>query len=224
VHFGARTDGTTEICTAGRAGLPGTPCPAAGKPDAARERLSAWRSMVRTGTDVISQSKTARKPASRSHRRDDTDQIVRPRPRQRTSTAAEPDGALTHFAWKPRTTFDDVLPAPHIQRLMNKLSFLPECYIEAIRRAGPGHIDIIARSRRIQTQSPACSDTSRTVHSRYHRHPADLPALGYEIRISLVVPPDGMKSPLRLLCRTGCQRLRHSALRHHRRLVGHLPC
>ena len=59
---------------------------------------------------------------------------------------------------------------------MNKLSFLPECYIEAIRRAGPGHIDIIARSRRIQAQSPACSDTSRTVHSRYHRHPADLNA------------------------------------------------
>jgi hypothetical protein len=34
--------------------------------------------MVRTGTDVISQSKTARKPASRSHCRDDTDQTVRP--------------------------------------------------------------------------------------------------------------------------------------------------
>jgi hypothetical protein len=78
-----------------RPGEPDCRVPPALLPESRTRRENAyllWRSMVQTGTDVISQSKTARKPASRSHRRDDTDQTVRPRPRQRTSTAAEPDG------------------------------------------------------------------------------------------------------------------------------------
>jgi hypothetical protein len=102
----------------------------------------------------------------------------------------------------PRMAFDDVLPTPHIERLINKpararrswslkpatsfFSFLPGCHIEEIGRAGSGRLDIIARSRRKQTRCPKCSDASRAVHSRYHRHPANLRALGHEIRISLV--------------------------------------
>jgi hypothetical protein len=58
-----------------------------------RENIYAlWRSTVRTRTDVISGSRTARKPASRSCRRDDAEQTARPKTRQRKSTAAEPDG------------------------------------------------------------------------------------------------------------------------------------
>jgi hypothetical protein len=39
----------------------------------------------------------------------------------------------------------------------------------------------------MQARCPECGDASRAVHSRYHRHLADLPALGHEIRIRLVI-------------------------------------
>jgi hypothetical protein len=60
-----------------------------------RENIYAlWRSTVRTRTDVISESKTALKPVSRSRRRGDTEQIrpARPRTRRSKSSVPEPSG------------------------------------------------------------------------------------------------------------------------------------
>lgn len=70
---------------------------------------------------------------------------------------------------------------------MNKLSLLPGCRIDELRRAGPGALVVVAQSRRGGARCPDCGRTSRAVHSRYCRRPADLPALGREVRISLRV-------------------------------------
>ena len=70
---------------------------------------------------------------------------------------------------------------------MTKLSLLPGCHIDEIRRAGPGTLVVVARSRRGGAHCPDCGRMSRAVHSRYRRSPADLPALGRGIDISLGV-------------------------------------
>src|SRR4051812_16249051 len=50
-----------------------------------------WRSTVRVSTDVDSESNTARKPASRSRRHDDTEQTGPARPRTRRSKSPAPE-------------------------------------------------------------------------------------------------------------------------------------
>jgi hypothetical protein len=50
-----------------------------------------WHSTVRVSTDVASQSRTARKSASRSRRRDDTEQTAPTRPRSRRSKSPSPE-------------------------------------------------------------------------------------------------------------------------------------
>src|SRR4051794_1693520 len=69
-----------------RPGEPDCRVPPALLPESQRRRENAyllWRSTVPTSPAVTSQSKTARKPASRSRRRDDTEQAAPARPRTR---------------------------------------------------------------------------------------------------------------------------------------------
>jgi hypothetical protein len=81
-----------------RPGEPDCRVPPALLPESQTRRENAyllWRSTVPTSPDVISQSKTTRKPAPRSRRRDDTEQATPARPRTRRgkshTRAHEPD-------------------------------------------------------------------------------------------------------------------------------------
>ena len=69
---------------------------------------------------------------------------------------------------------------------MNKLCPMPGCRVEQITREDPGLLSITAKGMRPGGRCPDCGHASRAVHSRYYRHPADLPALGHAIRIRLV--------------------------------------
>jgi hypothetical protein len=60
-----------------------------------------------------------------------------------------------------RAAVADALPTPHMKCLINKLSFLPGCHVEAIRRAGPGHLDITARSRQKRRAAPSAAPRAR---------------------------------------------------------------
>jgi len=49
------------------------------------------------------------------------------------------------------------------------------------------HLQIVARGLDRGGRCPDCGKKSRAVHSRYRRHPADLPSLGRAVRVSLRV-------------------------------------
>lgn len=52
---------------------------------------------------------------------------------------------------------------------------IPECRIKRVVEQDPDRIVIQARRRGTSGRCPDCDRASRSVHSRYHRHPADLP-------------------------------------------------
>jgi hypothetical protein len=60
-----------------------------------------------------------------------------------------------------RATVVDAVQTPHMKCLINKLSFLPVCHVEAIRRAGPGHLDITARRRQKRRAAPSAAPRAR---------------------------------------------------------------
>ncbi len=79
-----------------RPGEPDCRVPPALLPESQTRRENAyalWRSTVRASPNVISENKTARKPQSRSRRRDDTEQTdpARPKTRRGKSRAPEPN-------------------------------------------------------------------------------------------------------------------------------------
>lgn len=70
---------------------------------------------------------------------------------------------------------------------MQELFPIPDCRIEQVRQAGPAGIDIAIQVARPNASCPACHRPSQSVHSRYHRHPADLPSLGTAVRLDVLV-------------------------------------
>lgn len=70
---------------------------------------------------------------------------------------------------------------------MNELCPMPGCSVERITRDDPGFLRIAARGTRPGGCCPDCGRASRAVHSRYERHPADLPSLGSRVRVGLGV-------------------------------------
>ena len=68
---------------------------------------------------------------------------------------------------------------------MNELCPLPGCRVEAITPDGPDLLHVAAHGTRPGGRCPECGRASRAVHSRYRRHPADLPSLGCRVSISL---------------------------------------
>jgi transposase len=68
---------------------------------------------------------------------------------------------------------------------MNELCPVPGCRVDQVTRPSPQTLHLSAYGRRDHGRCPDCGHTSRAVHSRYQRSPADLPALGREVRLSL---------------------------------------
>src|SRR5688500_9407749 len=70
---------------------------------------------------------------------------------------------------------------------MNKLCPMPGCRVEQITREDPGILSVAAHGTRPGGRCPDCGRTSRAVHSRYRRRPADLPplarAFGLDLRV-----------------------------------------
>ena len=58
---------------------------------------------------------------------------------------------------------------------MNIPFAIPGCYIESTAEEEPDRLVICARRREAGSRCPDCGCLSRSVHSRYRRHPADLP-------------------------------------------------
>jgi len=97
--------------------------------------------------------------------------------------------ALPHFAWIV-TDVDRELaqPARHpIAWAMMDLFPMPGCRVDAITLDGPDRLHVAAHGTRPAGRCPDCSRMSRAVHSRYCRHPADLPSLGRRVGVELRV-------------------------------------
>ena len=76
---------------------------------------------------------------------------------------------------------------------------MPGCRVEAITPGDPNLFHVAAHGTRPGGRCPNCGRASRAVHSRYRRHPADLPSLGHRVRVGLRVR--------RFYCRNpGCAR------------------
>src|SRR5918993_810557 len=96
--------------------------------------------------------------------------------------------ALPHFAWTAVAGTGGLEgrgPIP-IGRSMNELCPMPGCGVERITRDGPG-FHIAAHGTGDGGRCPDCGRVSTAVHSTYHRHPADLPSFGREVRLRLSV-------------------------------------
>jgi hypothetical protein len=65
-------------------------------------------------------------------------------------------------------------------------SSLPGCVVDQVIRRS-GHLIIVAHVRRERGRYPDCSAPSSAVHSRYVRHPADLPSFGEAVTLRLMV-------------------------------------
>jgi hypothetical protein len=77
-----------------RPGEPNSRVPPALLPESQTRRENAyllWRATVQTSPEVAGPSRTARKPALRSRRRDDTEQTAAPRPGRRRSQSPSPE-------------------------------------------------------------------------------------------------------------------------------------
>ena len=64
---------------------------------------------------------------------------------------------------------------------------MPGCRVEAITPDGPDRLQVAAHGIRPGGRCPDCGRASRAVHSRYRRHPSDLPSLGRRVNIGLHV-------------------------------------
>ncbi len=52
---------------------------------------------------------------------------------------------------------------------------IPGCHIERVVEQDPDVLIVQMRQRGASGRCPDCGNTSRSIHSRYHRHPSDLP-------------------------------------------------
>lgn len=68
-----------------------------------------------------------------------------------------------------------------------ELPFVPGWRVERVQRSGVCGLTISARSRRDAARCPDCRHRSTAVHGYYQRRPADLPLLGFRVRLELRV-------------------------------------
>ncbi|MFH6782756.1 MULTISPECIES: transposase family protein [Methylobacterium] len=106
---------------------------------------------------------------------------------------------------------------------------IPECHVARFVEQHEDHLVIPLRLDAASGRCPDCGQASRSVHSRYHRHPADLPlsasrtTLRIEVRRFYCLNPACRRrtfaeTPMNLLaprarrtrglarCRPGCER------------------
>ena len=74
-----------------------------------------------------------------------------------------------------------------IEQGMNIQCPIPGCRVEQATSDTLAHLQIVARGLDRGEPCPDCGKRSQAVHSRYRRHPADLPSLGRAVRVSLRV-------------------------------------
>ncbi|GAB6844007.1 transposase [Methylorubrum rhodinum] len=70
---------------------------------------------------------------------------------------------------------------------MTQLFPVPGCRLVRVVRDGPTAITLVAEATRDHARCPTCRAVSTSVHSRYRRRPANLPASGEAIRLHLEV-------------------------------------
>ena len=70
---------------------------------------------------------------------------------------------------------------------MTLFCHLPGCRIFQVSRNGASSLCVGAEAKRDHAYCPTCRTISRSVHSRYHRQPADLPTSGQEVRLTLTI-------------------------------------
>ncbi|MET0531591.1 MAG: transposase family protein, partial [Microvirga sp.] len=66
---------------------------------------------------------------------------------------------------------------------MTLLCHIPGCRLLHVTREESTALRISAQAKRDHARCPRCRTVSRSVHSRYHRRPADLPTSGQEVRL-----------------------------------------
>ena len=99
---------------------------------------------------------------------------------------------------------------------MTLLCHFPGCRILRVMRDSPNSLLVAAEARRDASRCPACRTLSTSVHSRYHRQPADLPVSGQAIRLRLTIRRFSCRNPS---CprRTFAEQLPHLLGRHAQR-------
>ena len=70
---------------------------------------------------------------------------------------------------------------------MTLLCYIPGCRVLHVTRAESTALRIAAQAKRDHACCPGCRTVSRSVHSRYHRRPADLPTSGQAVRLTLTI-------------------------------------
>src|SRR3954467_3449346 len=70
---------------------------------------------------------------------------------------------------------------------MHELYPIPDCHIEEVGHAGPAGFRIAVQGTQSGASCPTCQTMSLSVHSRYRRHPTDLPSFGERVRLDLLV-------------------------------------
>ncbi|AYO86427.1 ISL3-like element ISMex10 family transposase [Methylobacterium brachiatum] len=70
---------------------------------------------------------------------------------------------------------------------MTQLIPLPGCRLVRVARDGPTALTLVAEAKPDHARCPTCRAISTSVHSRYRRRPADLPASGKAVRLQLEV-------------------------------------
>ena len=101
---------------------------------------------------------------------------------------------------------------------MEELCLIPDCRIDAVSRATPEKLLIVAQARcRRQHHCPACGRASGAGHSRYRRHPADLACFGQQVRITLRIRRFYCYHPAACSRRTFAERLPDLLTPHARR-------
>ena len=70
---------------------------------------------------------------------------------------------------------------------MTQLFPVPGCRLVRVTRDGPTAITLVAEAKHDHACCPTCRAVSTSLHSRYRRRPADLPASGKAVRLPLEV-------------------------------------
>lgn len=70
---------------------------------------------------------------------------------------------------------------------MQELFVIPDCHVLKAEYAEPTDLHVTAQVKHLSASCPSCHHPSQSIHSRYHRHPSDLPSLGNVVHITLLV-------------------------------------
>ncbi|RUQ59304.1 ISL3 family transposase [Azospirillum doebereinerae] len=79
---------------------------------------------------------------------------------------------------------------------MQELFVIPDCRVITVESVGAAGLHVAAQVKHSHADCPSCQRPSQSVHSRYHRHPADLPSLGNAVHIKLLVRRFYCRNPI----------------------------